>query len=71
MNGHYSCNEEVVIATSYSMIDQQLPTTTVLELDSYWPYHVTVLADRIARRTTSIVKQHRAKIYRSGVCLLR
>ena len=44
------------------MINQQLPTTTVLELDSYWPYHVTVLADRIARRTTSIVKQHRLNL---------
>ena len=30
----------------------------VLRLDTYWPYLVTVLADRIARRTTRIVKEH-------------
>ena len=29
----------------------------VVRLDQFWPYQVTVLADRIARRTTRIVKQ--------------
>ena len=31
---------------------------SVLRLDHYWPYQITVLADRIARRTTRIVKAH-------------
>jgi len=30
----------------------------ILQLDRYWPYQVTVLADRIARRTSHIVKDH-------------
>ena len=30
----------------------------VLRLDHYWPYQITVLADRIARRTARIVKGH-------------
>ena len=30
----------------------------ILELESYWPYQITVLADRIARRTSRIVKHH-------------
>tara|TARA_R110002095_G_scaffold96906_1_gene84752 strand:+ start:352 stop:822 length:471 start_codon:yes stop_codon:yes gene_type:complete len=30
----------------------------VLRLDTYWPYQLTVLADRISRRTAAIVKQH-------------
>ena len=30
----------------------------ILELDRYWPYQITVLADRIARRTARIVKDH-------------
>ena len=30
---------------------------SVLKLDNYWPYQVTVLADRIARRTSKIVKE--------------
>ncbi|MEE2756530.1 MAG: MarR family transcriptional regulator [Myxococcota bacterium] len=30
----------------------------VLKLDQFWPYQVTVLADRIARRTSAIVKKH-------------
>lgn len=30
----------------------------ILKLESYWPYQVTVLADRIARRTSSIVKRY-------------
>ncbi|MAY81801.1 MAG: hypothetical protein CL930_13610 [Deltaproteobacteria bacterium] len=30
----------------------------ILKLDRYWPYQVTVLADRIARRTSRIVKKH-------------
>lgn len=29
----------------------------VLQLSSYWPYQITVLADRIARRTSAIVKE--------------
>ena len=29
----------------------------ILTLDDFWPYQVTVLADRIARRTTRIVKE--------------
>ena len=32
------------------------PSVRVLE--RYWPYQITVLADRIARRTTRIVKSH-------------
>ncbi len=28
----------------------------VIELDSFWPYQLTVLADRIARRTSRIVR---------------
>ena len=31
-------------------------TDTVLQLDTYWPYLITVLADRIARRTSALVK---------------
>ena len=30
----------------------------ILHLESYWPYQITVLADRIARRTSKIVKEH-------------
>ncbi|MBV72120.1 MAG: MarR family transcriptional regulator [Myxococcales bacterium] len=30
----------------------------ILKLDQFWPYQVTVLADRIARRTSTIVKQY-------------
>ncbi len=30
----------------------------VLKLDQFWPYQVTVLSDRIARRTSAIVKKH-------------
>jgi DNA-binding MarR family transcriptional regulator len=30
----------------------------VIQLDSYWPYQLTVLADRISRRTASLVKAH-------------
>jgi DNA-binding MarR family transcriptional regulator len=29
-----------------------------LRLEQFWPYQVSVLADRIARRTSRIVKQH-------------
>ena len=29
----------------------------ILQLDEYWPYLLTVLADRIARHTTKIVKE--------------
>ncbi len=40
------------------MSDSPAASTAVLRLDTYWPYLVTVLADRIARRTTRIVKEH-------------
>lgn len=30
----------------------------VIRLDSYWPYQLTVLADRISRHTAGIVKRH-------------
>ena len=33
-------------------------TDRVLELTEYWPYQITVLADRIARRTSRVVKEH-------------
>ena len=32
-------------------------TQPVLPLDQFWPYLVTVLADRIARRTSRIIKE--------------
>ena len=38
--------------------EQNLVLESVLRLDDFWPYQVTVLADRIARRTTKIVKEH-------------
>lgn len=35
------------------------PTTRrVIQLGSYWPYQLTVLADRISRHTAGIVKRH-------------
>lgn len=37
---------------------QTKETTTVLTLANYWPYQVTVLADRIARQTASIVRRY-------------
>ena len=40
------------------MPESPAASTPVLRLDTYWPYLVTVLADRIARRTTRIVKEH-------------
>ena len=33
-------------------------TSGVLHLDTYWPYQIIVLADRLSRRTAAIVKQH-------------
>ena len=30
----------------------------ILQLENYWPYWITVLADRISRRTSQIVKPH-------------
>ncbi|WP_339748088.1 MarR family winged helix-turn-helix transcriptional regulator [uncultured Maricaulis sp.] len=33
-------------------------TRRVIKLGSYWPYQLTVLADRISRHTAAIVKQH-------------
>ena len=38
------------------MDPSQSSQTTVLRLAEYWPYLVTVLSDRIARRTSKIVK---------------
>ena len=40
------------------MTDDAHPKNQALRLDNYWPYQVTVLADRIARRTSRIVKGH-------------
>ena len=40
------------------MSDNEEKRTSVLRLDNYWPYQVTVLADRIARRTTRIIKEY-------------
>ncbi len=40
------------------METQNTPRDGILRLDHFWPYQVTVLADRIARRTTRIVKEH-------------
>ena len=34
------------------------PASRVLELDTYWPYQIIVLAERLSRRTSAIVKQH-------------
>ena len=34
------------------------PSERVLELNHYWPYQITVLADRIARRTSRVAKEH-------------
>jgi len=33
-------------------------TRRVIQLGSYWPYQLTVLADRISRHTAAIVKRH-------------
>lgn len=41
-------------------MNQALPSSDarrVLKLDSYWPYQLTVLADRISRHTAAIVKR--------------
>ncbi len=40
------------------MADSNPHPERVLELERYWPYQITVLADRIARRTSRIVKHH-------------
>ena len=40
------------------MTDDAPSKNQALRLDTYWPYQVTVLADRIARRTSRIVKGH-------------
>jgi DNA-binding MarR family transcriptional regulator len=32
-------------------------TDQVLHLETYWPYQLTVLADRVSRRTTRVVKE--------------
>ena len=46
-------------ATSWGSMSDATPTTPhVLRLDHYWPYQIAVLSDRIARRTTRIVKEH-------------
>ena len=38
------------------MTSQKENKAAILKLDQYWPYLVTVLADRIARRTAALVK---------------
>lgn len=38
------------------MTDSIMQSQDALQLDSYWPYQVVVLADRISRRTAAIVK---------------
>ena len=40
------------------MTKVRAPNDRVIRLDDYWPYQITVLADRIARRTTKTVKAH-------------
>ena len=37
---------------------QPTGTRSLLPLDQFWPYLVTVLADRIARRTSRIIKEY-------------
>lgn len=37
--------------------DVPAPAVDALKLDRYWPYQITVLADRIARQTSTIVKR--------------
>ena len=39
------------------MSEDKRSLNRVLHLAGFWPYQVTVLADRIARRTSSIVKE--------------
>ena len=41
-----------------SMSDDDNHDDRVIRLDNYWPYQITVLADRIARRTTKTVKAY-------------
>ena len=48
-----SCNNNQYEAISVASDE----THNELPLDQYWPYQVAVLADRIARRTTKIVKK--------------
>ena len=43
------------------MTDKDTPNG-ILKLETYWPYQVTVLADRIARRTSSIVKRYQLNL---------
>lgn len=31
---------------------------TIMKLDEYWPYQVTVLADLVSKHTTSVLKRH-------------
>lgn len=42
----------------WSMTKVNAHNDRVIRLDDYWPYQITVLADRIARRTTRTVKAH-------------
>jgi DNA-binding MarR family transcriptional regulator len=39
------------------MSDKIKTQQTVLHLESYWPYQITVLSERIAQRTSRIVKE--------------
>ena len=47
----------MVVITTIIMNDAKRTQQKVLHLADFWPYQVTVLADRIARRTSSIVKE--------------
>lgn len=38
------------------MSEDSSKSNRVLQLDQYWPYQITVLSDRIARRTSKITK---------------
>jgi DNA-binding MarR family transcriptional regulator len=44
------------------MTEEEKNTNSVLFLNRYWPYQVTVLADHISRRTFGIVKQHQLNL---------
>ena len=49
---------QVVIATILIIMKTSSKNKNILHLESYWPYQITVLADRIARRMSKIVKEH-------------
>jgi len=51
---------QVVITTKIGVMSKESKTQqeNVLRLDQFWPYQVTVLADRVARRTGKIAKEY-------------